>query len=350
MIDRFLRSTCVQMTAYCLLLTVVMGCKPPSAVRPGSDVSLNDARVVFIGPSSDDSQWQGIVGGAKRYLREYTMLQVEYTASAQFHATDFLDTVGTIAATSPRVIALYHRDREILTQAARTARDAHVRVITIGDRTDVQGLFGHVEEDIGGAAELLGLHLDQIAGDRKSYFLLHCQSKGRRGKYFYRQFIDKARDYHALTLLKEGDACDGKQTADALIRALFTEFPNAGFVVTLDSVIDQEGMMDALHARPAPFATVGAAPALWPDLRSGKALALAGVNDGELGAAAAELVVAALTDSRQPGAFKLVESELITAETLPDFVQRYTAATGLQPEEGQAQPTSAPSSQAIETP
>ena len=81
------------------------------------------------------------------------------------------------------------------------------------------------------------------------------------------------------------------------------------------------------------FATLGAFPELWPHLRSGRALALAGPLDGEIGFAALELVSAALTGSREFGTERFIMPELVTPETLADFARRYAAAAGLDPAE-----------------
>lgn len=326
----------IRFLAYSLTLLLLTGCRPPETGPSVRRSALEGARIVFIGPSRDDPQWPGIVGGAGRYLSNYPMLNVEYQSPPDNRAESYLSTVRTIASQQPRLIVLVHREKHVLGQAARTVIEAHVSVVTVGDRTDVLGVFAHVQEDTAGACDLLGRNLSIIAGDWKSYLLVHCRGSGRSGAYHYERYMSKARDFRGIALLREIDACEqSAQTVNPVdsIQAAIEMFPNVGFIVLLDAVVWQPGVLESLLQRKTRIVMCGTAPPLWPYLKSGDALALAGVNDGELGSAAAELAVAALTESRKPGTYKVVDSVLVTAATLPDFMQSYTAASGLQPED-----------------
>jgi ABC-type sugar transport system substrate-binding protein len=330
MMNRHVQITIGRLFVYLLVITVVTGCDPSSPRSASLQPSLKDKRIVFIGPSNNDLQWPGVVGGARRYLSAYSMIEVEYLTPSDNLTESLLATIREALAKKPNVIVVYGRDSERMEKVAKEVISTQVWLVTAGTKTDVAGVFGHVQEDVGGAAELLGRNLDRIAAEKKSYFLVHCKQRSRDAGTNYERFMGKAREYHGITLLEERDICEDGRPPAELIREMFGRFPNAGFIVALDAVIKLPGMLDSVLNQNAGFAALNAAPALWRHVLSGKALALAGINDGELGAAAAELAVAALAENRDSGTFKLVKGELVTAETLPDFMKRYADATGLE--------------------
>ena len=338
---------------YVFAITMVTGCERTTNQPQTSRNPLKDKHVVFIGPSQRDIRWKAVAGGVKRYLADFTMLNVEYVAPADNHKDGLFSAVRDAIAQAPDVIVLYGRDANRMKSAASEIMQAPIPLISAGEKPEVEGIIAHVDEDLGGAAELLGKNLESIAGEKKSYFLVHCMQRSYAASINFERFMGKARDFRGISLLQEGDACATETEPDSLIQSMFATFPNVGFTITLDSVIELPGVLDCLLRQKAPFVAIGASPALWRHLQSGRALALAGVNDGALGAAAAEQVVAFLTENRDTVGNKVVGSEFITAETLPDFMKRYTDSAGLDLQtllEESAGSTAAPSSQSADQP
>jgi ABC-type sugar transport system substrate-binding protein len=315
--------------SYSLVLTVVMGCRP-APPPPGSGRLPNQGDlIVLIGPPESSPQSAGIAGGARRFIEQYPPLRLEILAPADNRSEALMQVVGKALTKHPKAICLYVSDRAAAARAAEDVVAHGVILVTLGVELDIPGVFGHVEEDVAGAAELLGRHLDEIVGGRRSYLLLHRAGTSTKDTHCYERFLAKARSYRAIPLLEERSAGPKDQSSADLVRAMFATFPHAGLVVTLEpSVWLQAAPADVLGQN-ARFATVGAAPALWGYLRSGQATALAGPLDGELGSLAVELALAAITESRKPGAVRTVRSELVTRETLDDFAKRYAEAAGL---------------------
>jgi len=340
-------SRAAAVVSYSLVLTVVMGCRqaPP---LPGSGRLPNEGDlIVLIGPAESSPQWAGIAGGARRFIEPYPALRLEIVAPADNRSETLMQVVREALAKDPRAICMYVSNRAAAAAAAE-AVVAHAGIlVTLGVELDIPGVFGHVEEDVAGAAELLGRHLDEIVSGKRSYVLLHRAGTSTKDTRCYERFLAKARSYRAISLLEERNAGQGDQSSAELVRAMFTRFRHAGLVVTLEPSLWLSAAPADVLGQNARFATVGAAPVLWRYLRSGEATALAGPLDAELGSRAVELALAAITESRKPGAVRTVRSELVTRETLDDFAKRYAEAADLDLEKLRSMPVS---SQPVEPP
>jgi ABC-type sugar transport system substrate-binding protein len=266
-------------------------------------------------------------------MERYPMLRLEVLTPADNRAESTLRIVHQALAKNPKVVCLYVSDPRGAAAAADAVTRKAAILVTFGAALEVAGVFGHVQEDVAGAAELLGRHLEEIVAGKRSYVLLHRAGASSMETHCYERFLRGARSCPGITLLGERNAAETEESAVELIRAMFRCFPHAGLVVTLEpSVWLTDGAGHAL-GQSAHFATVGAAPTLWKYLRSGEATALAGVLDGQMGALAAELALAAITGSRDGGTLRTAHAELVTRETLDDFAKRYAETAGLDLQE-----------------
>ena len=324
---RRIASRTLLIAAYILITTVVTGCEQSGAPGLSGKIPKEGDRIIIVGDSSSDAQWPGIAGGARRYMAKYPGLLLETAAPPDNRGESLLKTVQQIIKTKPQVVCIQVHDPKQAQAALQAVHDAGIPLITIGVKTEFARVFGHVQDDIAGAAELLGANLETVVADKRSYMVLSGQGDAKRSAYICERFMSKARGFHGITLLEERDAAAAPPAET--IRAMFERFPNAGLVVTFDSSVWLSESPSKLLGKNARFATVGAAPVLWKYLQSGQAAALAGVDDGELGSLAMELAIAALTESRAPGALKMARARLVTRETLADFMKRYAESAGL---------------------
>jgi hypothetical protein len=289
--------------------------------------------IVLIGPPAASPKWPAIAGGARRYLERYPSLRLETIAPTDNRPETLLRAADRALALNPKVVCMYVSDPRAASDAAEAVISHTTSLVTYGIELDVAGVFGHVREDLTGAAELLGKNIEQIVAGKRSYILLHRSGLNAATTHSYERFRTKARSFGSISQLEERNAADAEQPPIELIRAMFARFPNAGLVVTLEPTVWLTTPPAEVLGRNARFATVGASPALWGHLQTGSATALAGVLDGELGALAVELALAAITENHAAGKVRTAPAELVTRATLDDFAKRYAAAAGLELQE-----------------
>jgi len=300
----------------------------PAAPGAGKPPSPGDL-IVLIGPGQSSPQQAGIAGGARRFIASYPSLRLEIAAPSDNRAAALSQVVRDTLSKNPRAICLYISDQAAARPAANEIVRSGTILVTMGVDSDVTGVFGHVRVDLAGAAELLGERLAKIAGGKQSYVLLHRYGATPADTHCYERFMHKARSSHAIMLLEERNAAEAEELPAELLRAMFARFRHAGLAVTLDPTPWFSMPPAELLGRNARFTTLSAVPALWRYLRSGEAAALVGPLDGEIGALATEMALAAITESRQAGLIRIAPNELVTRETLDDFAKRYAAAAGL---------------------
>ena len=327
---------------YCLVLAVVMGCEQVPPTPTSGRIPSEGDLIVLLGPPTSSPQSAGICGGARLFIERYPALRLETMTPAYNRGESILRTVNQALAKDPEVVCLYVSDPQAASAAAETVIGKGTILVTLGVELDVSGVFGHVREDLTGAAELLGKRLEQIVAGRQSYVLLHRNGAGPTETHCYERFLAEARSYRGITLLEERNAADAEQSPVELIQAMLRHFPHAGLIITLEPSVWLTAGASKVLGQNARFATVGAAPALWGYLRSGEATALAGVLDGEMGSLAAEVALAAITESRRAGAVRTAPAELVTRETLDDFAKRYAEAAGLNLQELLSAPATRP--------
>jgi hypothetical protein len=131
-----------------------------------------------------------------------------------------------------------------------------------------------------------------------------------------------------MTRLTEREADHGPPRQREQLREMLAQFSSAGLVITLTAEpwfdIPPERWLDPRNS----FATLSAAPRLWPRLASGEAAALVGPLDGDVGYGAVELAWLGLTGAERAGTRPMVPCELVTPQTRTEFARRYAESAG----------------------
>ncbi len=344
------------------------GCDRNSAVPRGA-VPPPGSRIVVIGPPAGDPAWPAIRGGARRCGEQTPNLVVETVVPEAATAAAYQRLIEQVLSRPPVAVCLYvppsppagdddERSRTARRDAnadraqnesaasqpaasqpvasqpaaaafAALARDIQTRgvlLVTMGEELPPGVAFGHVGVDWPGGAELLGRRLKAIAPDRSSYVLLHKRGVSALGTECYDRFnLTASREL--MTRLTDRIAAGQGSRQREQIRAMLSEFPAAGLVVTLTPEPWLEGEAERLPPENA-IATLSAVPPLWGKLSSGEAAALVGPLDGEVGFAAVELAWQGLMGAEPAGRRRLIPCELVTPDARLEFERRYAEAAG----------------------
>lgn len=326
----------VRLATYLLVPLWITGCdREPRA--PLGRTGLQ-ARVALIGLSQFDPSWPGLQGGFRAGLRPHDEISVETAAPRERTPAALLEVVEDALQRRPRVVCLVQNDAALAQPALRRCAQAGAIVVTIGAASGESTVFGHVEVEWSGGAEMLGNSLQALAGEQRAYLLLHENERNSMATHCYRRFTAAARKQFDMRLLEERSTVGETRSPRDLVHDMTGRYPNTGLVVTLLPDPWLTAPPGATIASSARFATLGAAPVLWPSLRSGRAAALVGPNDGEVGRRAAEIVLEALVGGENVRPLRVVHCELVTAETLDDFARRYSESADMKFEAPASQP------------
>lgn len=320
---------CFRLIASHLILAAsITGCeRPPEA--PLGRAGLR-AHVALIGLTQFDAAWPALQGGFRSGLQPYAEITVETVAPSERGQAALLRCAEDVLTRRPRVVCVVTSDPALALPALLRCAQAGALVITIGAATGESCVFGHVEVEWSGGAERLGDNLEKLAGESRTFLLLHENERNTVATYCYRRFSAAARRQFEMRLLEERSTVGELATPADIVHAMTARYPGAGLVVTLLPDPWLTAPPGATIASSARFATLGASPALWPALRSGRAAALVGPLDGEVGRRAAEIALEALVGGENDRSPRVVKCELVTAETLEDFAKRYSAAAAMQ--------------------
>ena len=335
----------VVICVYVAAVAAITGCERTSPAPRGNLPSEGDV-IVLIGPARPSPQWLGVTGGARRIMDRYPGVVLKCTAPSDKSVEALTKVVSGALTDRPRAICVYVTDPIVARPAIEMIRAAATILVTMGVDPAARGVFGHVLVDTVGAAETLGMNLAAVACGKHSYLLLHENDVTAAGTRCYERFMQKARLQPGMSLLWEQSTSQTEQSSADLVRAMFHRFPHAGLVVTLNASPWLSTAPADLLGSEARFATLDTVPALWPYLLNDQAAALAGPLHGEIGSLAVELAMMGITESERPGTVRVVNSELVTAETVYDFAARYAEAAGFElgallPGAGASQPVAA---------
>jgi ABC-type sugar transport system substrate-binding protein len=334
----WMRRSCL----YVLVVATLSGCERDSDTDHRDRRSIEGARVAMIGAAVADPQWPGIRGGAERYARAVPSVRLATMAPADETSDSLLDVVRTALEEPPVGICLHVRDPAIAAEAIAAIAEKHVVLVTLGTQCDAAGVYGHVDVARAAAAELIGSNLKQLAGDKRSYLLLHDAGRDDRARSAFRRFCSAVEQQRDLAELQAQDASTTRLPEREIVREMLGTFRHAGLIVTLEPGVWIDaplGWRAALRAENAAFryVTTSAVPALWADLGTpaapGIAAGLAGTIDGDLGYIAIRMVTEALASPEGGARYRVVAPELVTPETLPDFARRYAESAGLDVDE-----------------
>ncbi len=326
------RSCSAQLAALLLLSWLLAGCREQAPAPRSSDKLVTGATIVFIGPAGGGLRWQAMLGGARKAIQSFPAIKLRPLLPSDGSDTALRDAVDRALGLQPDVLCLTVFETGEATDIAERVFDIGVPLITVGSGPKLEKSVAHVRIDLTGGAQLLGAHIPEILGDRRSYVLLSCQGRSRTDTSCYARFMQAARHHSGVYLLDE--RCGTGSVAGMVdeIRDMLAVFPHAGMVVTLrpDVWFDNDPVM--LLRDKTRLATLGASPRLWPLLRSGRAAALCGPIDGRIGHIAMDAAIVVLTRSRQFSPLHIVPCELVRPDSLDDFARRYAEAGGMRVE------------------
>lgn len=300
--------------------------------RPGQ-LPPSGSVLFIIGPSEFDSRWPAIRGGARRALREAPYLKGEFANVQNADRSDLAALVQRAADRKALALCLYSDDAAADRDAIRMATRSEMKVILMGCALSTEGAVGIAQFNLPRAAALLSRNLADLSAGRLSYVLLHGNGESELGTRCFLEFGTTPLDRPSLRLLDDVAVTGDAAAWQKAVQSILQRFPNVGLVVTLDP---KPWLSEAPRLRlpeSSRFATLSAAPGLWPRLRSGEAAALVGVCDGELAYQATRMAIATLIGTELDGAVRTIPHELVTAATLDDFSRRYAEAGELNPPE-----------------
>lgn len=320
---------------------VVAGCERDAPRRRGSAAHATSATIAVITPPRADPAWPGIQGGALRFRSAIPSIEIKLFTPSGSSLAALGEALVDATAQSPAAACVY------LTQTAVQGRDelgaileraagSNVILITMGQRFAHRGVTGHVGMHLPSAAELLARNLRSLVSPKRSYLLVHRGDGQDVAGDAYRRFLSSIERWHDITCLASREG-GGEAPTDGVIRELVELFPHAGVVVSFDAdpwcIEDRTWRLALVAASPTyRYATLAAVPALWRDLgtpqAAGPALALVGVADGDIAYTAIQVAVELRMGEYRGAPERWIEPALVTAETLPDFAQRYSAAAG----------------------
>ena len=338
-LGRFVRAT----AAVGLLAAgaALAGCERDAPRRRGSAAHATSATIAVVTPPRADPAWAGIQGGALRFRAAIPSVEVKLFTPAGSSLTALGETLVEATSQSPAAACVYLtqtavRGRDELGAILERAAGSNVIVITMGQRFAHRGVTGHVGMHLPSAAELLARNLRSLVSPKRSYLLVHSGDGPDVAGDAYRRFLSSIERWHDITCLASREG-GGEVPAHDAILELVELFPHAGVIVSFDAdpwCVEDRTWRQALAAASPTYryATLAAAPALWRDLGTpqapGPALALVGVADGDVTYSAIQMALELRMGEYRGAPERWIEPELVTAETLPSFAQRYSAAAG----------------------
>ena len=286
-------------------------------------------RIMYVAPPAGDPSWRMIERGAQRYAANFDQMILDFITPHDASMSELSAAVSAYLPSRPDAAVLSVDSPEIATPVAATILNAGIKLITVGTRLELPGIYGHVEVYWTDAADRLGEALPELIQPHRSYLLLHERGRTPDATRCYQRFTARTERYFDLTMLMEVNSFEHDRASFELIPEMFREFPHAGLIVTLEPSYWLRASMEQVRALPCQFATVGSNPALWRFLRNKTAAALAGPIHPMIGAIGVESAFAAVTSAKAPGFECVVTCELVTADNLADFAQRYADEAGV---------------------
>lgn len=316
--------------ALAALLLQFGGCDRSRGVDSGSFTTRKPALVIWVSPTANESGWSAVRSAAQASAADLGNIRLEFIAPpGPSSAAALLEGIRDAVLRKPDAICLWVIDGELDAAAVRLAVSSGALVVTLGAQSEEPGVYAHIDCGASAAGDLLGRGLANLPEQIRTYSLIHEATRGRAAKDCYEHFELSARSSANLTILDEHDAT--KADARQLIQQTTQKFRYVGLIVTLSPRVWLETPPDlTLNIATTRFMSVGAEPGLWPALQSGKALALAGPLDGDIGRIVIDAVVSGLTHSRAGGFTRTVDVELVTRENLVDFARRYAKAARVE--------------------
>jgi ABC-type sugar transport system substrate-binding protein len=335
-------------TATVLVLTfasLFIGCgRDPERAAAGRTLAANTV-IGFIGPPATDAISAAVCGGAERFAAAYPNVHCLTVIPPDAQPSSLSAAVDETLARNPNAICLYLTSTRAPNDADHTAqlieriRQTGIVLVTVGSPINNPAVRGHVEVALPQAAEILAQNLRSLlppavnafghVRQERSYALFHADGRDQSASDTYARFLATVRDNSNLARLADVNTWASDRSAQRLIADTLERFSTVELIVTLDPE-PWLSLRPRLRLPPRNhFATLSAAPRLWPRLESGEALALVGPLDGQIGYTAMEVATQRLMLVPDAPTRRYIPCELVTKANLDDFAQRYAAAANL---------------------
>src|SRR5262245_13313052 len=283
---------------YVIAIPILIGCERPPA--PGEvKARIENPLIVFVGLPDGDPRWDAVDAGARGLIKNYESVQFTVLRPLD-NSTAALETACRNAVNlRAHAVCIWVQHPDSCENALQSIVHGGAAAITIGPLLHSELPYAHVQCSPLDAAEILGERLSDIAGESLSYSLLHENGRSSFDTDVYRRFDAGASGAFGLRKLTETYSGGTLQHAQEALAETLNKFPNVGLIVSLDPQIwFADPGAKRLNASNR-FVTLAAPPVLWPALRSGRAAALVGWLDGEIGRAAADFAIRSLGDQRR---------------------------------------------------
>lgn len=325
---------------YLIAIWPLTACERPPA--PGeAKQRIENPQIVFVGLPDGDPRWDAVEAGARRMIKNYENIRFTVLRPLDDSHTAMESACRNAVHLGAHAVIIWIQRPDQSENAIQIIAASGAAAITIGPHLKSESIYAHVQCSPLDAAELLGRQLSAVAGESLSYSLLHENGRSPFDTDVYRRFDAGAGGAFGLRKLTEAYSGGSRAQSEETLAEMLAKFPNVGLVVSLDPQI---WFHDPGARRLNPsnrFVTTSAPPILWPALRSGRAAALVGWIEGDIGRAAVDFAVRSLGEQRRTGRLLEIPPELVTRETLDDFVRRYQASIGRMT---RSAPASAPAS------
>lgn len=315
---------CLLLFAYLFIISSFTACDPIEQTHAERFPTPQNPVVALVGRAGAP-EWPAIQRGAEIAAKRYPGLTVR-VAEFSGSVAELNATIKDVLAAKPNVIAFAVDDPALARGAVEAIVTAGVPLITIGLPVNALGVYGHVDADLTGAAEILGKSASKIAGDR-TFVLLHESGRSPIASRLYEQFKLGLRASPTARLLDERNSGVDVRSPVDLIHDMTNRYKSVSLVFSLTAA----PWLDPASAKELEglqFVTLPASQQMWPWLESGQALALVGPIDGDIGRHAVDICYRAIVDPTATGVQRAVVSELVTKEMLADFKRRYLEAIG----------------------
>lgn len=297
----------------------------------GDDASPNfdyEILLTLVGGFEHDPQWRAIVAGARAQAADLGRLRVEARPRRVGSARTVDDEINAALEAGAKVIGVWRRHPfELTTRPSAVARRGAF-LIPLGLPIESEIPIAGVRVDWPAAAEMLAEALPALLGEKRTLVLLHERSRDARSEGIYHRFVNVINAQQRIVLLAERDAAAHQATGRELLREMLGEFEHAGLAVSLTPTPWLPPRPEWALPRETPFATLSAAPPLWPYLERGAARALIGPVDGQIGRLFVDQALKAISGEAGDSGVRFVPCEVVTSENLDDFAARYRAAAG----------------------
>lgn len=314
-------------TAICAFLGLVIAGCDNAAPRAGANRIPTDTLIVIIGPSPGDSRSAALATAFQRFFAVIDGVRVSVITPRSDSSDDLREATERAIRSKPRAVAVYAADGDELDAAVRRLASSCSPIVTIGGACREPQTYAQVRYDDDRGAELLAKEVDRILRDDNGYLLVHDRSRGGASARAFATF-DATSKHHSSKIRFDDIDLGPSRTTPAqnpleLMRDALARFRSATLLVCLEPStwlrVDEEVFSQFIAINPRiQFATVSTSSDLWRALAEGRAAALAGPNDAEIGRAAASLIYRGLTGGTSPEP-TFIEPHFITAQNLAEF-------------------------------